>query len=974
MSPHEPSAGAASESRRRAAVVAISLVLVGLVAIGFAPGVASADDTLERDGSDLVVNVSSVDDPETVTVAVTDPADTGITYTADATNVEDGKVRIDVAVPDEGTVNGTDLRTANVTVTVDPAGENATAVQLANETAVPLHAVALAEPAWIGDGEGDNATDRLYVPLDPAGTVGVSAGTDFDVGLDLNGNETADVEGTIRGNGTQLVVDRDELANEAGDSRETLDLRVLSSAGPVSDRAPIDPELRSWEDGLALWHPLFEPGETYAVDASVVGENANYTDTDAETDRGYLELPAQLRGETEIRVSTADGTELANYTKSNPLTYAGASRVDATVDDGSLRFDRSLAGLAVDGALVGSGDGSTYAGITGTADDEGRLALGDADLNGAETLLLSTAAGDMAVTLETGGDSAGTGTGGGLDSILPVLLAFLVPFGVGVLPGAVIGHRSQSDPDPVNTLLIGVISFGLAGIAAVGVLVVLAPDLFGTDLVNLVSYAGVILGTVGTAAGHQLLAESGVAAASGPFAAKVTVTDGSDPFRGDVTVHYREPGEQERYDPVTVRGGRETVQLPGAGTWEMYARHGSAHSDVETVDANEPSVTLTIPVEATLTVVDAVDGEPVTDAAISGEGGISGTTDRNGAVTLDPPEDATDAEIEVSHDRYADATERVRFQQNASHTVELERRTGRLRGSATVDGTAAGAVPFRIVPDDEFLSDRFDVETVTTDADGTLDERTLPIGQYRVEVTLTDGNVAYEGAETTVTVNESGTARATVDARFTWRLDADRRDRIDRVRSDVRSVLEGGGRDGKIPRYYASVVESMLDAAESVPDAGHEFVGREVDPSEAVDGILGAAERATDAISEAMTTKRNVDLFAACADMPDADVRWSGSFELGELLDRLESDSSAQRREVKQRYEAVDGLIEDRRGELSEIAPAREMQQRAWELTREADRGPEAVAIGYTSLLLLDAVEELFEHDALRERLTRTVF
>jgi hypothetical protein len=50
------------------------------------------------------------------------------------------------------------------------------------------------------------------------------------------------------------------------------------------------------------------------------------------------------------------------------------------------------------------------------------------------------------------------------------------------------------------------------------------------------------------------------------------------------------------------------------------------------------------------------------------------------------------------------------------------------------------------------------------------------------------------------------------------------------------------------------------------------------------------------------------------------------------------------------------------------------MQQRAWELTREADRGPEAVAIGYTSLLLLDAVEELFEHDALRERLTRTVF
>ncbi|OTE99902.1 hypothetical protein [Halorubrum sp. SD683] len=959
--------------------MAVSLLLVGLVAVGFAPGVASADDTLEREGSDLVVNVSSVDDPETVTVAV---IDSDITYSADTVNDtnEDGEVLIDVTNPDEGTVNGTDLRTANVTVTVDPAGENATDVQLANDTSVPLHAVAFADdrPAWTDtEGEGDNATERLYVPLDAAGTTGFPAEDDVEVEVDLDGNETADVTGTVRANATQLVVDRGELLAAVGDSRETLELEVLSSAGPVIDDPSIAPDLRSTRGGFALWHPLFEPDETYAVDASTDGQDVRYTATAAETQDGYLELPGLSADDTAIRVSTADGTELANYTEGNPLAYPGPPEVGAaTVDDESLVFDRSLAGLAVDGVLVGTDDGSTYAGIEGSIAADGRLALDGTDLSGAETLLLSTAAGDVTATLDRGSDGAESGGAGVIDGhggMLSVLLAFFVPFGVGVLPGAVIGHRSQSDPDLVNTALIGVISFGLAGIAAVGVLVVFAPGLFGTDLVNLVSYAGVVLGTVGTAVGHQMLAESGAVAASGPFAAEVTVTDGSDRFRGDVTVHYREPGGRDRYDPVTVRGGRGTVQLPGAGSWEMYAQHGSAHSDVETVNANEPAATLTIPVEATLNVVDAVDGEPVADATISGDG-ISGTTDRNGAVTIDPPEDATDAEIEVSHERYADATERVRFRQNASHTIELDRRTGRLRGAATVDGTAAGAVPFRIVPDDEFLSDRFDVETVTTDADGTLDERTLPIGRYRVEVTLTDADGTYQGTETMVTVNESGTARATVDARFTWRLDADRRDRIDRVRNDVRSVLEGGGRDGTIPRYYASVVESMLDAAESVPDAGHEFVGRETDPGDAVDGILAAAERAADAISEGMTTKRNVDLFAACADMPDADVRWSGSFELAELLDRLESDSGAQRREVKQRYEAVDGLIEDRRGELSEIAPAREIQQRAWELTRESDRGPEAVAIGYTSLLLLDAVEELFEHDTLRERLTRTVF
>ncbi|WP_144922420.1 hypothetical protein [Halorubrum salsamenti] len=971
MAPHASPGDAERGPDRRAAAALVALLLVG--ALAFAPGLASAADTLDRQGSDLVVNVSDVDDPNTVIVEVTEPSDPGITYRENATG--DEEVSIDVTDPDEGTVNGTDLRNATVAVTVERSDENVTTIS--NGTSVPLHAVAFADdrPAWIDTvGEGDNATDGLYVPLDAAGTVGIA--NQDEVELDLDRDETA--EGTVRGDGTQLVVDRDDLTAAAGGSRETLNLRVTSSAGPVSDDSPIGPELRSWGDGLALWHPLFEPDEPYAVDASTVGEEARYTAAAAESENGYLQLPGLTASETEIHVSSTDGTTFANYTDDDPIAYAGPHETGATVaDDGTLSFARALAGLDVNGALVGTGDGSTYEAVDGAISDDGRLALDGVDLSGAETLLLSTAAGDVAVTLDAGGGSGGVvgaGASGALGGIIPVLPVFLVPLLVGAVPGVVIGHRSQSDPEPVDTAILCVLGFALAGLAAVGMLVLFEIELFGAALINLVSYAGVLLGTVSTAAGHRLLSGSGADAASGPFAAKVTVTDGSNLFRGDATVHYREPGERERYDPVTVRGGRETIQMPGSGTWEVYARHGSVRSNVETIDASDPSATLTVPVEATLTVVDASDGDPIADAAVSGEADISGATDRNGAVTLDPPEDATDAEIEVSHDRYADATERVRFQQNASPTVKLDRRTGRLRGSAQVGGAPAGAVPLRIVPDDEFLSDRFEVETVTTDTDGTLDGREVPIGQYRIEATLADRDGAYEDAETTVTVSETGTARADIDARFTWRLDDEHRNRIDRIRSDVRSLSDGGGRDGTIPRYYASVVESMLDAAESVPDAGHEFVGREVGPDEAVDGILEAADRTTDAVSEAMTTKRNVDLFAACADMPGADVRWGGSFELAELLDRLEADSSVRRREVKQRYEAVDGLIEDRRGELSEIAPAREMQQRAWELTREADRGPEAVAIGYTSLLLLDAVEELFEHDALRERLTRTVF
>lgn len=974
MSSHELPTGAETETDRQAVAALVALLVVGVLAVGFAPGVASAEDIVERDGSDLVVNISEVDNPDTVTVEVTDPSETGIVYRENATGYEE--VLIDVTDPAEGIVNGTDLQNATVTVTVERHGENATP-QITNGTEVPLHAVAIADdrPAWIDTvGEAGTVTDRLYVPLDAAGTVGVAEND--AVSVDVDGSGVANVTATLRAGGDQLVIDHDDLIDAAGNSRETLSLEVLSSAGPVIDNPSIEPELRSTRDGLALWHPLFAPDETYTVNAQTIGEDARYTATDADTEQGYLELVEMPASETAIRVSSTDGTTFANYTD-DPLAYAGQPEIDATVvDDGTLRVDRSLAGLDVNGALVRTNGGPTYASVNDRVDDDGRLALDSVDLSSANTLLLSTAAGEVSVTLESGSGGGGVGGGwiGELRGFLPMLSVLLVPLSIGALPGVVVGHRSQRDPKIAETVILGVLGFALAGLAAVGMLVVFADELFATASINLVGYVGVLLGTVATGTGHQVLAENTVVAASDPFAAKVTITDGSDLFRDNVTVHYRKPGGQDRYDPVRVRDGRKTIQMPGSGTWEVYARHGSARSSVKTVDASDPSATLAVPVEASLTVVDATDGQPVADATISDDDGISGTTDRNGTVTLDPPEDTTEVDIEVSHDRYVNATECVRFRQNTSHTVEIDRQTGRLHGSARVDGVAAGAVPLRIVPDDDFVSDRFEVEKLTTDSDGTLDRREIPIGRYRVEAALVDRDGAYEGTETTVTVSESGTARADVDARFTWRLDADHQNRIDRIRSDIRSLSDSVGRDGAIPRYYASVVESMLATAESVPDVGHEFVGREIDPGEAVDGILAAAEQTTDAISEVMTTKRNIDLFAACADMPDADVRWSGSFELARLLDRFEADSSAQRREVKQRYEAVDGLIEDRRGDLAEIAPAREIQQRAWELTREADRGLEAVAIGYTSLLLLDAVEELFEHDALRGRLTRTVF
>jgi len=678
-----------------------------------------------------------------------------------------------------------------------------------------------------------------------------------------------------------------------------------------------------------------------------------------------------------VRVTdAADGALYANATEADPLTYGGPHAVNATViDENTLAFHPSLAGLAVDGVLAGSGDDIRYGAVDGVRiDADGQLELADEALDGdalndGETLLLSTSAGELTV----GTDGTTPSDGSILTVVFSVLPVFLVPLVVAVVPGVVLGRRSAERPDRIQTVLISIIGFSLSCLAALAILLVLSRDPISVSMVHLAGLGGILVGTLAGGMTHQWFGSKNGAAVDSPFAARVIVTDGAELFRGDVKIHYRKPDGREQ-SPVMVRSGRKQIQMPGSGTWELYAHHESTRSTVESVDGSDPAVTLTIPVETTLTVVDASDDEPLRDVTARTDDRVVGTTDQNGTITVEPPADGSDVDIELSHDRYADATRRIRFQQDESPTVALDRQNGRFRATSRIDGNPAGPVPLRVLPDDEFLRSRFDAQTLTTDPDGTLSGHEVPVGQYRVETALTDGTGLFDEDETTVQIRESETKTADLDVQFTWRLDSEQRDRIDRIRADVRSIADGGGRDGAIPRYYASVVESMLDTAESVPDAGHVFAGRDVDPDGVVDAILAAAERTTDAISEAMTTKRNVDLFAACSDMPDPQVRWDGTFELTDLLDRLETESGAQRREVKQRYEAVDGLIEERRGELSEIAPAREMQQRAWKLTRAADHGPDAVAVGYTSLLLLDAVEKLFEQDALRERLTRTVF
>lgn len=968
MNAHGSTTDAGQLSARRVAVFVTALVLVGLLGTGLAVGGAAADD-IERDGSDLVVNVSTIDDPDTLSLEVTDPADTALRYTENATGAED-TVAIDLRDPAEGDPRAVDLTNATATIDVEHEEDgNTTTTTLAEPAGVPLHTVTFAadKPAWIDSG-GEDAETQLRVPLDLDNSVGLADGA--EVSIDVGGNDT--VRATVTEGGTQLVVFQPLLLDEAPGA-ESLTVQVTSDLGPVASEA-VHPALRSTADGAALWHPLFASDESYAVNVydPSAETDARYTETAAETNAGFLDVSPVTGDQIAGTVTAADGNLLVNATESDPLRYDGLPKIDGDIDGDTVVLDSSLSGLAVEAVLVETADDVEYVEVDATVDDGGELPLDDVAVAGGETIVALTAAGEIAIPIEeTTADADGAGI---VDTLSPVFV-FLLPFVFGLLPGTLFGARTDDSPDLVQTALVCVIGVSLAGITAIIAWFAFASEPIGLSTIHLIGLGGIALGTVVGGVTHQWLGAKGSATGERPFAANVRVTDGSELIRGDITIHYRVPGGREQ-TPKTVRGGTAQIQLPSNETWEVYARHAGSQSTIETVTPSDSSVTLSIPLKTTITVVDATTEEPIDGVTASTEAGVVGTTGRDGAVTIDPETAPTNGGVDVtlSHDRYTDATQHVRFQQGETRRVTLERRTGQLAITTRVGNTPTGPVPIRVIPDDEFLTAQLSAKTVTTDEDGTLEPKALPIGTYRVESSLPDAAGVFTQTEQTISVDEAGTTTVRLDLQFTWQPDAARRDRVEQLRTELRAVADGGGRDSSIPRYYASVVESLLDAAATMPDAGQEFVGREIRPDTAMDAILDAAERATDAISEAMTTKRNVDLFAACADMPDPQITWDRPVDRRELLDRLEAESTVQRREVKQRYEAVDSIIEAKRGELSEIAPAREMQKRAWELTQNADRGPAAVATGYTSLLLLDAVEALFEHDALRERLTRTVF
>ncbi|ELY44627.1 hypothetical protein, partial [Natronorubrum tibetense] len=819
-------------------------------------------------------------------------------------------------------------------------------------------------PVWIADGE-------VRIALADDGTGGLVGNETVQIAADESGDT---IDGTIRNGGTQLAIDHDEFVDHVSATDEfTID--IYENGGTVTEgHRSLGPELRSVDDQLVVWHPLLETDREYDIDAE--DADGRYVATDEPSEPGTLALSTlSLGDDLSVEVSETDGDEL--QFEIDDATAIDPIELNATiVDDSTLEFEQGVAGLDVSNAVLASNDTRQFD-VDGAIDENGRLDLGNETVTADDDLLLATSAGIASVELDK--SESETENEGTFSSVLDYIwygIAIGLPLVFGVVVG-IIGTRIGGYPTRKRLGVATVLGFGVVLTIVISVLWLQTTGFWPLESTEPSTYGLIAGGVLGIALVPTTYAVLGprIAGSSPAFSATVTVTDGNQPLQGQTTVYYRSAANEDINGAETVTDGTGAITIPERGTWELAAKHGSQTSNPVTITGRRSSATLTIPFSSTITVTDQ-RGDPIPGASITTDDETV-ETDTAGTATLSPSDDASSIDVSVEHEKYRPETMTVEFGKRSDKRLTLTAQTGRVKLISQIDGVRTGATRLQLTParTEQYLQQRSAGTTVTTGADGVATVDGVMIGNYRVESSISTGPTSpFDGADSSLTVATDGTASATLETRFTWSLSRRQRERIDEIRQDVRSLSSYSGRDTSIPKYYGSVIESMLETVESMPNAGHHFVAFDDEPDVVANAILDSASRTTEAINEAMTTKRNADLFAACADMPDPRIDWSGEHSLSELLERLESDPGTQRKAVKERYKEVGTRIEAQRREVSEIAPAQEMHQCAWDLIGETDRGGDAIVIGYTSLLLLDAVEQLFEHDALTERLSRTVF
>ena len=886
----------------------------------------------------------------------------------------DGPCQKEMAVPRE---IPEDESLINTTIEVGETGLSDT---------VDLHTVEQTTIAgWAGDGS-------VYVPVD---TVGIPDVDEADVSVSLSGGGSFDADFE---DPTTVAIDLDEFREET-DSETDAELTFETDDAPIGPINGLGPDIRYLHGEVVLWHPHIETGTEYTVTLEDInGQDLDRSTNETASGPGTVPVPnpGQVAGADNVTLRIAEtGSDEPLFEGLEVAAISEEHTMNATVTDSqTLEGDRSLERLSVSAVLIETEANSTAETIYLTGEefevDGDQLSVSGVDLDTGHTVQAATNAGIVTVNLEPGEDSPVPGF------LFPAVLLVLTSLG-GLIGGVVVGRRTGTpNLDRIETVSVGIIALITIGLFAVHLLrpLPLPGDprrhhlgvflLFGALAVGY-ALGGVLLhrsadeyGQSGTRTNKQRQTT---------VTKQISITDGSRPIRERVEIEARKDDNPPKTRSSIVSAGSGTVTFP-TGTWTLQAEletdGGTYTSDPVREEfsrrGGRSNVTLEIPLpDVSVSVRDPAHDRPVPGASVQMVTDSETETKRTGSdggVTFDPPLDSDSIALTADHEKYEETTtERTIGDGAISETVELRPRTGRLEIVSRIDGVEVGGMEISIDPDESALEEIYGgdatIET-TTEANGSFAREDFIVGRYRVALDLPERfDSHFETSDARASVRRSGDT-VSLEARFTWDLSREQRDRVGRIRGELDDVASKSGIDTAIPQYYASVVETVLDAVESFPEQGHHFAELDVHPDELTDATLEAAADTVETISEAMSTKRNLDLFTACADMADVRVRWGGTFDIDSLAERVRDDPMAARRAFAERADRTSKRIDTERSDFSEIAPARELLERI-EID-DSKRGVDSVVSIHVAILLLDAIEELFEHRELRERLSRTVF
>lgn len=933
----------ASLDRRPAGRVAVGLAAVIamlLLASAFA-GVVAADGAAvsTADNGDLAVTTDAAGNGSNISVTV-------------------GQKAFDSVSPDDGGTYrisaekfpGGDL--SNVTVVVNATSDGK---QLAQERLDLRHAE-LDGPAGF---TAADASAAVRVPL--SRPVGLVDGAELDVAV---GGET--VTATVRNDSGTTVLDVPRDGYRASLGSEQVRLASPGGGAPLRGETTVNLLALAREatvvertgSGVRVTGPAIRNGTTYGVRIETTSPVGAYRRPVAASESGRVAVDAEnlwaVRNLT-ASVVTGDGVVVARGTPRSRIV-AGTVGTDGTsvsLDDADIPagnvshiWIRSSDGVNL-GQSLDAENGTLDLSETGyrlVGDSRYRLLVVFADRQ-----TLPVAVGDRnasygplaAAQSGGGGGSGGNGEGSA---------------GLGGLLSAVDSNRC----------LIGVLVFLVVLVAAV-VVWFLTRDPDRSD---------------------------GAAASSPPTEVTVTVRDGKrDERYGSTVTVIAEPRRREavrshqpakrKTEPVT--DGTATLSLDGdVDDWDVTleadGRYGPKR--VSTAYRSEDLTFRIPPYRSTVVVRDDASDEPLSnvDIEVREEGGTERIrTGRDGTATLEVSRQAGEARVAVDRDRYESKFARLGREDlvdahDEQFGLGLVPERGSVAVTVSVDGAPRPNVAVELEPREEWAGARLGEAWRTTDANGCASFGDVPVGTYRVVASA--DQPWFECAPTEVSVSADETVDSALDVAFVWTPDDSQSARAEAIRGRVDDLTSSRTTDVAVPRYYGTVVDALLDTIERLPACGRQFARTGASPERVSEAVLDRADDLVGAVDDAMTTKQNVDLFTACADMPDASVEWGGSFDVDRLFDLIGEQRVEQRRELRSKLQSVDGAVDRERGSVASIYPVSDTYDGAKRLVgraKDADDTAHAVTV-FAVCGLLDAAERLLGEAVLRERLERTMF